>query len=102
MQGITIVEPVLAKAARKLGLDQVAIRRINCPEGKAKFGPPMQGQLQHVTSSFLKDALDRGAEKFQWAQRIARTPKRIGTKVRGAGVSLSCYVGGTTGSTGCW
>ena len=100
MQGITIVEPVLAKAARKLGLDQVAIRRINCPEGKAKFGPPMQGQLQHVTSSFLKDALDRGAEKFQWAQRIARTPKRIGTKVRGAGVSLSCYVGGTTGFDG--
>src|SRR6202041_220579 len=64
MQGITVVEPILAKAARKLGLDQVAIRRINCPEGKAKFGPPAQGQLQHATSSFLKDALDRGAEKF--------------------------------------
>jgi xanthine dehydrogenase molybdenum-binding subunit len=100
MQGIAIVEPILAKAARKLGLDQVAIRRINCPEGKAKFGPPMQGQLQHATSSFLKDALDRGAEKFHWAERVARTPKRIGTKVRGAGVSLSCYVGGTTGFDG--
>ncbi len=100
MQGITVVEPILAKAARKLGLDQVAIRRINCPEGKAKFGPPVQGQLQHATSSFLKDALDRGAEKFHWAERVARTPKRIGTKVRGAGVSLSCYVGGTTGFDG--
>jgi xanthine dehydrogenase molybdenum-binding subunit len=100
MQGITIIEPILAKAARKLGLDQVAIRRINCPEGKAKFGPPVQGQLQHATSSFLKDALDRGAEKFHWAERVARTPKRIGTKVRGAGVSLSCYVGGTTGFDG--
>jgi xanthine dehydrogenase molybdenum-binding subunit len=100
MQGITIIEPVLAKAARKLGLDQVAIRRINCPEGKAKFAPPAQGQLQHVTSCFLKDALDRGAEKFHWAERVARTPKRIGTKVRGAGVSLSCYVGGTTGFDG--
>ncbi|MGA3242240.1 MAG: xanthine dehydrogenase family protein molybdopterin-binding subunit [Bryobacteraceae bacterium] len=100
MQGITVIEPVLAKAARKLGLDQVAIRRINCPEGKAKFAPPVQGQLQHATSSFLKDALDRGAEKFHWAERVARTPKRIGTKVRGAGVSLSCYVGGTTGFDG--
>jgi xanthine dehydrogenase molybdenum-binding subunit len=100
MQGITVIEPILAKAARKLGLDQVAIRRINCPEGKAKFGPPAQGQLQHVTSSFLKEALDRGAEKFHWAQRVARTPKRIGTKVRGSGVSLSCYVGGTTGFDG--
>jgi xanthine dehydrogenase molybdenum-binding subunit len=100
MQGIAIIEPILAKAARKLGLDQVAIRRINCPEGKAKFGPPVQGQLQHATSSFLKDALDRGAEKFHWTERVARTPKRIGTKVRGAGVSLSCYVGGTIGFDG--
>ena len=39
MQGITIIEPILAKAARKLGIDQVAIRRINAPEGKAQFGP---------------------------------------------------------------
>jgi len=31
MQGIVIMEPVISKAARKLGLDQVAIRRINCP-----------------------------------------------------------------------
>ena len=31
MQGITVMEPVLAKAARKLGLDQVAIRKINAP-----------------------------------------------------------------------
>jgi CO/xanthine dehydrogenase Mo-binding subunit len=27
MQGITIIEPIIAKAARKLGLDQVACRR---------------------------------------------------------------------------
>jgi CO/xanthine dehydrogenase Mo-binding subunit len=39
MQGITIMEPVVAKAARKLGVDQVAIRRINAPVGKAKVGP---------------------------------------------------------------
>ena len=39
MQGIALMEPVLAKAARKLGVDQVAIRRINAPEGKAPFGP---------------------------------------------------------------
>src|SRR5262245_5155765 len=39
MQGITIMEPLLAKAAAKLSVDQVAIRRINAPEGKADFGP---------------------------------------------------------------
>ena len=42
LQGITIIEPIIAKAARKLGLDQVAIRRINCPEGKAPFGAPVE------------------------------------------------------------
>ena len=100
LQGIVIIEPIIAKAARKLGLDQVAIRRINCPEGKASFGPPVQGKLQHATSAFLKEALDRGAEQFKWSERVARTPKRIGSKVRGIGVSLSCYVGGTIGFDG--
>lgn len=100
LQGIIIIEPIIAKAARKLGVDQVAIRRANCPEGKALFGPAVNGQRQHATSAFLKDALDRGAEKFRWRERVARTPKRIGTKVRGVGVSLSTYVGGTTGFDG--
>jgi CO/xanthine dehydrogenase Mo-binding subunit len=100
MQGIAIIEPIIAKAARQLGLDQVAIRRINCPEGKALFGPLVQGKQQHVTSAFIKEALDRGAEKFKWSERVARTPKRSGTKARGIGVSLSCYVGGTIGFDG--
>ena len=100
LQGIVIIEPIIAKAARKLGIDQVAIRRINCPEGKAELGPAIQGKRQYATSAFLKEALDRGAEQFKWAERVARTPKRIGTKVRGVGVSLSCYVGGTIGFDG--
>src|SRR5580698_7575456 len=100
LQGITIIEPILAKAARKLELDQVAIRRINCPEGKAPFGGPVKGERQHATSAFIKEALDRGAEQFKWSERVARTPKRMGTKVRGVGVSLSCYVGGTIGFDG--
>ncbi|MFZ0278722.1 MAG: xanthine dehydrogenase family protein molybdopterin-binding subunit [Candidatus Sulfotelmatobacter sp.] len=100
LQGIVIIEPIIAKAARKLGVDQVAIRRVNCPEGKAPFGPALQGKRQYATSAFLKEALDRGAEQFKWSERVARTPKRIGTKVRGVGVSLSCYVGGTIGFDG--
>src|ERR1700720_4094299 len=47
LQGIRIIEPIIAKAARKLGLDQVAIRRINCPEGKAPFGGPVDGTRQY-------------------------------------------------------
>jgi CO/xanthine dehydrogenase Mo-binding subunit len=60
----------------------------------------VQGKLQHATSAFLKEALDRGAEQFKWSEKIGRNPKRIGTKVRGVGVSLSCYVGGTIGFDG--
>ncbi len=100
LQGIAIIEPIIAKAARKLGVDQVTIRYINCPEGKAPFGPPVEGKLQHATSAFLKEALERGAEQFNWQKRVARSPKRIGSKVRGVGVSLSCYVGGTIGFDG--
>src|SRR3981189_2950815 len=96
LQGITIIEPIIAKAARKLGLDQVAIRYINCPEGKAPYGPPVQGKLQHATSAFLKEALQRGAEQFKWRERVARSPKRIGSQVRGGGGGLSCYVRRTT------
>ncbi len=46
MQGIAIIEPILAKAARKLGVDQVALRRVNCPEGKARVrtGPQRQAR----------------------------------------------------------
>ncbi len=100
LQGIMIIEPIIAKAARRLALDQVAIRRINCPEGKAPFGPSVDGTRPHATSAFLKQALDRGAEQFQWKERVARTPKRIGSKACGVGVSLSCFVGGTIGFDG--
>jgi len=99
MQGIVIMETIVAKAARKLGLDQVEIRKVNCPEGKAPVGPIRNGTRGHATSAFLKEAFDRGAEQFQWKERIAR-PKRNGTKVRGVGVSSSCFVGGSIGYDG--
>jgi len=100
LQGIALMEPILAKAARKLGIDQVAIRKINAPEGKAQFGPAVRGKRAYATSAFIKEALDRGAEEFKWNERVARNPKRIGTKVRGVGVSMSTYSGGSTGFDG--
>ena len=74
MQANAIMEPVVTKAAKKLGLDQVAIRRINSPEGKALYGPVRpNGQRGHITSAFVKEALDRGAELFKWDERKARS-----------------------------
>ncbi len=46
MQGITLMEPLLAKAARQLNVDQVEIRKINAPEGKALWGPPAERQAR--------------------------------------------------------
>jgi len=101
MQGIVLMEPILAKASRKLNVDQVAIHRVNAPEGKAEFGPANpRGQRAHITSSFVKQALDRGAEQFKWEERKANGGKRQGTKVRGYGVSTSSFVAGSVGYDG--
>src|SRR5436309_1942615 len=101
MQGIVLIEPILAKASRKLGVDQVAIHRINAPEGKAKLGPANpRGQRAYATSAFVKETLDRGADIFRWNERKAQGGKRQGTKVRGYGVATSAFVSGSTGYDG--
>jgi len=101
MQAIAIMEPILSKAARKLGVDQVALRRVNCPEGKAEYGPlNHSGKRAYVTSCYLKQALDYGAAQFKWQERVAQQPRRIGTKVRGVGAALSCFHGGSSGFDG--
>jgi xanthine dehydrogenase molybdenum-binding subunit len=101
MQGIVLIEPILAKASRRLGVDQVAVHRVNAPEGKAEFGPPSpQGRRLHATSAFIKEALDRGATEFRWEERKAQGGKRQGSKVRGYGVSTSVFVSGSIGYDG--
>jgi CO/xanthine dehydrogenase Mo-binding subunit len=90
------VEPLIDKAARELGLDRVAIRRINAPDNSAKIGS-MQGG---VTSAYLKDALDRGAEMFDWAGRQARSGQSNGSKVRGLGVGTAYHSAGGNGFDG--
>jgi CO/xanthine dehydrogenase Mo-binding subunit len=98
-QGIVLMEPILSKASRKLGIDQVAIHRINAPEGKAFIGPAVGGKRPYVTSAFIKEGLDMGHAAFRWDERKAQ-PKRSGTKARGMGVATSCFVGGSVGFDG--
>jgi CO/xanthine dehydrogenase Mo-binding subunit len=101
MQANAIMEPVVTKAANKLGLDQLAIRRINSPEGKALYGPPRpNGSRAHITSAFVKQAIDRGSELFRWDERKARSGKRAGSKVRGVGVAVGPHGAGSTGYDG--
>jgi xanthine dehydrogenase molybdenum-binding subunit len=101
-QSHMLMEPVISKAARKLGIDQVAIRRINAPAGKALFGPPggPKQVRQYTTSAFVKEALDKGSELFKWEERKTRSGQRNGSKVRGVGVAVSTYSAGSTGYDG--
>ena len=101
MQGNSLMAPIMAKAAHKLGIDQVAIHRINAPEGKAPFGGPnARGVQSRTTSAFLKDAIDKGAELFNWEARKARSGQRNGSKVRGLGMAVSAYSAGSVGFDG--
>jgi len=98
MQANGIMEPVITKAAKLLGIDQVAIRRLNSPEGKAVYAAPLpNGQRRHVTSAFVKDALDRGQEAFRWDERKATSGQRRGSKVRGVGVAVGPHGAGSVG-----
>jgi xanthine dehydrogenase molybdenum-binding subunit len=102
MQGIGIMEPILAKAAKKLGVDQVELRKINAPSGHAPFGPPQpNGKQAYVTSAFVREALDKGREMFKWEEKKASySGKKQGTKARGIGVAVSPYSGGSIGFDG--
>jgi CO/xanthine dehydrogenase Mo-binding subunit len=101
MQGVAIIEPILSEAARRLGIDQVELRKVNAPAGKAQFGAPnARGVRNTVTDAHVKEALDRGAELFGWSQRRARSGQRVGSKVRGIGVAVSAYSAGSIGFDG--
>jgi xanthine dehydrogenase molybdenum-binding subunit len=90
------IEPLIDKAAKALGLDRVAIRRINAPDNTAKIGS-MQGG---VTSAYLKNALDQGAQLFNWSERQARSGERNGPKVRAVGVGTAFHTAGGNGFDG--
>jgi CO/xanthine dehydrogenase Mo-binding subunit len=90
------IEPLIDKAARQLGVDRVAIRKINAPDDSAKLGA-MQGG---VTSAHLREALERGAERFGWTSRLARSGKKSGSKATGLGVGSAFHPAGGNGFDG--
>jgi CO/xanthine dehydrogenase Mo-binding subunit len=90
------VEPIMDKAARQLGLDLVAIRRINAPDNSAGYGAS-QGP---VTSAYQREALDIGAEQFEWEARRARSGQRRGSKITGVAVGQAFHSAGNSGFDG--
>ena len=101
VQSMTMLEPIVQKAAKQLGLDQVDVHKINAPEGQARFGPPgRDGQQGNVSSAFAREAIDKGAELFNWTERKERSGLRNGPKVTGVGMALSAYSAGASGVDG--
>jgi len=105
LQASVWFEPLVHEAAKKLGIDQVAIRKLNAPEGQAQFGlnppnTPAGRPRNKLTSCFVKECLDQGAELFGWEARKANSGKRTGSKVRGIGVGTGAYTAGSIGVDG--
>ena len=101
VQSMTMLEPIIAKAAKQLGLDLVEVHKLNAPEGQALLGGPGRtGQRGNVSSAFAKEAIDKGAELFNWSERVQRSGRRNGSKVTGIGMAVSCYAAGASGVDG--
>jgi len=98
MQANGMIEPLITKAAKQLGIDQVEIRKINSPVGKAIYGPVgPTGQRPRLTSAFVVEALDKGKETFRWDEKKAYSGQRRGSKVRGVGVAVGPHGAGSIG-----
>jgi CO/xanthine dehydrogenase Mo-binding subunit len=91
-----VLEPLLDKAARELKIDPLEIRRINTPQPESKVGD----DRRPVTSAYLGDALVKGAERFKWTERRARSGQRNGNKVTGVGIGQAYHPAGFAGFDG--
>jgi xanthine dehydrogenase molybdenum-binding subunit len=90
-QIISMMEPILEKAARELGVDRLEMHRLNAPRGDVKFGP----RDSTLTSVHAIEALERGAEMFDWPAKVALSGRRDGSRVTGVGIGLSPYTAGS-------
>src|SRR5690606_4134921 len=90
------IEPLLDKAARDLGLDPVAIRRINAPRSDVRFGD----EHGAVTSAHLVEAFDKGAAGFGWAETCLSNGERNCRKLIGVDVGQAYHSAGSSGFDG--
>lgn len=101
LQAMEMMEPLMSKAARKLGIDQVEIRKINAPVTGSPMGlGTPERPRQKVTSAFIREAFDKGAKLFNWEERKKRSGQRNGTKITGVSAAGSTFMAGATGFDG--
>jgi len=91
------IAPIIDKAAKEAGIDRMTLRRINAPDNDGVLAPAMSP----LTSAYLKDAIDKGAELFDWETKNNQPRRQNGsTKVRGVGVGLGYHSAGSSGYDG--
>ena len=90
------LEPFMDRAARELGLDPLALRKINAVDNDGRVG----GNQIPVTSAYLRNALDRGAELFDWATKRPLGGRRNGSKAYGVGIGQAYHDVGRRGYDG--
>ncbi len=91
-----VMEPLLDKAAKELGVDRLEIRRINAPDSDSRYG----GRQRTLTSAFQRDALAIGADQFGWEQKKSLSGRRNGPKVIGVGIGQAYHSAGAAGFDG--
>ena len=90
-----VMAPLMDKAAKALNIDRLEIRKLNTTDNESI----VYAEREPVTSAYLREALDKGAEMFDWENR-RKQPKRNGSKVRGLGIGQGYHSAGTTGFDG--
>ena len=103
-QIVMAVEPIMDKAAKELGLDRIAIRRINAPTSDSMLirNPPASEtvpEMEPVTSAHMKEALDLFADRW-YNDKKALSGQRNGTKVTGVGIGQCYHSAGGSGYDG--
>ena len=91
-----VVEPLLDKAAAELGVGRLEIRTVNTPNNSTLFGP----QQKNLTSAYLKEAYEQGAERWNWQEKAKLSGQRNGTKVTGIGLGSAYHQAGYSGFDG--
>ncbi len=97
-QTANILEPILDKAARELGIDRLALRLANAPGGwpNGKIGP----KQAPLTSAFLKEGLEQAAAKWGYAEKVKKTGKQANGKIRSVGIGQAYHAAGYNGFDG--
>jgi xanthine dehydrogenase molybdenum-binding subunit len=92
----SMTEPMLDRAAKRLSIDKLAMRRINAPDASTLYGSD-----QHkVTSAFVREAVDKAAQLFNWEEFKKASGQRNGSKVTGVSAIMGTYVAGSSGFDG--